>query len=485
MYPAAGRDDGRRGLWWAKKRKLRYELIARYLLNPGGHGGDEDPNQIKPAYDFIALQEVWMRKDYELLRARLQPHYTHSVRFPRGVIGSGLAIFSRHPIEHSFYRRFTLNGAPDRFWHGDFYSGKGVGGIRVRVAGVPVDVYTTHLHAEYNRAAQTYLAHRLTQCYELAQFVEGTSRPDHIVLVAGDLNTLPEELPCQMLWSGAANRLERPLVDGWRCVQEREETEACLAASPTASLIGADPVGATFRHPRNTFRKGRGDSKRTEQRIDYVLFAPRPGLRCDEVCVFGEDDTFDPRGVSFSDHSLLNATFTLDLAAFRRGPPTDPDEPPTTQKEEGEETAIIADGNNGNDGNLLAIRRPPSPSSQIALQREIYQKALLTLEEKKRHVRNWQIFYTIVVVIMLIGFVAITITTAITIPGDQLTPLLTLALFGVQPALLVTAFTSLFMARLFLQEELAALEHFEGEWRLWLYQHECLSPSAATIIEIS
>lgn len=458
IFDLVSRHKYRRGLWWSKKRKLRYELIANYLLNPHGSSSAE-PDQLKPAYDFITLQEVWLLKDYEYLKARLRPHYPHSLRFPRGVIGSGLVIFSRHPIEHSFYRKFTLNGAPDRFWHGDFYSGKGVGGVRVRIADIPVDVYTTHLHAEYDKKAQNYLAHRLTQCYEMVQFVEGTSRKDHVVILTGDLNTQPEELPCQMLWSGANNRLDRPFVDGWKYVRERGETDACLAASPTASFIGTDPVGATFCHPRNTFRKKNGPG----QRIDYVLFPPREGLQCEEVSIFGEEETFDPRGVSFSDHSLINATFTLNVEAFRRSA-----EHPRKASSNGD----------------MELTGETLPAS-IELQKELYTHAMRVIAEKKERVRRWQVFYTIVVIIMLIGFVAITIVTAITIPGDQLTPLITLALFGIQPALLVTAFTSLFMARLFLQEELVALEHFEGEWRLWLYQHEALSPSTQAVIEMS
>lgn len=403
------------------------------------------------------MQEVWLRKDFEALATALSATYPYRVHFPLGIIGSGLAIFSRHAITHTFYRKFTLNGAPDRFWHGDFYSGKGVGGIRVNIetpggTEVVVDVYTTHLHAEYDKKNQTYLAHRLTQLSELCQFVESTSRPEHVVLVTGDLNIMPSELPYRLLLqAGCANRLEAPLLDAWRVMGEQREQEACLGASPTASvdaMAAADERGgATFARTENTFAQGK---KKKGQRIDYILYARRSGVVCESMVV--NEDKVNGK-VSLSDHSLLRARFSIDPHLLTSSQPR----------------------------SSLVQRRSPREHPVDEVQRaELVREAIQVLERKKRSVRNWQRFYTILALGMLLAFIALTIVTAITIPNDQLTPLLILALFGVQPAILVTAFTGIFMARVFLQEERAALEHFLGEWRLWLLQHEADKSLLAT-----
>lgn len=403
-----------------------------------------------------------MEKDYEKVAAVLATTHPYRVRFPRGVIGSGLAIFSRHPITHSFYRKFTLNGAPDRFWHGDFYSGKGIGGIRVKVSvlgsseeAVTVDVYTTHLHAEYDKKNQTYLAHRLTQLCELGQFVESTSRPDHVVLVTGDLNTMSFELPHRLvLQAGCANRLDAPLRDAWGVVAGRRETDACLGASPTASVdvmaVADERGGATFARAENTFATAK---KKKSQRIDYILYAPHDGVICEDMTVV-EDKAHGK--VSMSDHSLLQARFSVQPRLLHA---------PRPRKPEGV---------------------PLVPLSEAI---ELVQEATQVLESKKKSVETWQKLYTILAIVMLIVFVAITIVTAVTIPNDQLTPLLILALFGTQPAVLVTLFMGVFMARLFLQEERTALDHFLGEWRLWLLQHEAIEvahgpPEETVVLQI-
>lgn len=373
-------------------------------------------------FDFVTLQEVWMKSDYERLSLALKEKYPHKVYFPCGVIGSGLAILSRHPISQSFLKRFTLCGSPDRFWHGDFFSGKGVGGARISLRGVTVDLYTTHLHAEYNPGKPAYTAHRLAQVQELVQFVEQTSRPEHVTIVAGDLNTTPEDFPYQMMLAkGCANRLDAPLIDAWSQLHGGEE----------------ESTGHTYNIPTSShYNKGH-----PPQRLDYIFYAPRPGVICQNISLL-TDAPYDTK-LSLSDHVLMRAEFQVDAAQLK-----------------------------------TSILHPPSePTSE---QRDLVLHALDILHRKRRHVINWQRFHMWVVAFMLVAFVGITIATAVTIPNDQLTPILILAFFGVQPAILVTAFISLFMARLFLQEERAALSHFINDWNLWLLHHELYDAERTT-----
>lgn len=446
-----------RGLLWSSRRKERFGLITKHLIE----------NQ----YDFVSLQEVWCHSDYDQLVFAVAPHYPHTVYFPSGVIGSGLAILSRHPISQSFFHRFSLCGAPDRFWHGDWYSGKGIGGVRSTWRGLTVNVYTTHMHAEYASSKDGYVAHRLVQFTEIVQFMEQTSRPEHVALIGGDFNTRPSEFIYKMMVeAGCANRLDRPLVDAWCALYGQRDASACLSDSPAGGTLAhqQEVVGITFKHPSNTFKSassaskgeggeggGRGEEGRENrhqgQRIDYIFYAPRPGVSCTDIRVHaGEAEAGLP--CSLSDHQLVSAVFEIDREK------------------------------------LLAARPPTLPismtlsSDELQEQRPLVEEAIRILEAKRIAVSRWQVFYTVVALIFLLAFIGITIATAITIPNDQLTPLLILALFGVQPAVLVTMFSGIIMARLFLAEERAALSHAINEWKLWLLHHGQLAP-AVTIIE--
>jgi sphingomyelin phosphodiesterase 2 len=52
-------------------------------------------------------------------------------------------------------------------------------------------IHWLQLHAEYDRQNDEYLAHRVVQAFDTAQFIKLSSCPGDISLVAGDLNTEP------------------------------------------------------------------------------------------------------------------------------------------------------------------------------------------------------------------------------------------------------------------------------------------------------
>lgn len=411
-------------------------MISAHLLNPNNN------------YDFVALQEVWCKVDYETLASKLAAVYPHCVYFPSGVIGSGLAILSRHPINQSFFRRFSLCGSPDRFWHGDFYSGKGIGGVRARWRNtLTINFYTTHMHAEYGGKRKGYEAHRLTQFQEIVQFIEQTGRPEHISIIGGDFNTWPDEFIYEMMVEhGCANKLDKPLIDAWKHVHGQEDLEA--GASDSSAVSEPVDSGETYCLHTNAYSK-RG---KKGQRIDYVFYAPRPGLDCISANVLADESGNGQDGrapISFSDHNLLMAEFRI-------------------QPQE------LFDAQGGN--SIVA------PSAELMAKQKIdVEKTIAILVRKKRHVRNWQGFHTFVAILFLLVFIGITIATAVTIPNDQLTPLLILALFGIQPAVLVTMFTGIIMARLFLQEEKMSLTHYINGWYIWLLHNEQLEPTAKLI----
>lgn len=399
--------------------------IAQYLM--------EEAN----SFDLVSLQEVWVRSDFERLRAAIGEKYPYSFYFSSGIVGSGLVTFSRHRISQTFFKRFTLSGSLNQFWHGDWFSGKGIGGVRVHIRpnGPTVDFYNTHLHAEYSVQATHYTAHRLAQMQELVQFVENSTRPAHVTIVAGDLNTRPEDFIYHMIMEcNCASRMDLPLVDAWRIAgRPRTALEADSYHESVLQIEG--DAGYTFNVQSNSFHR----KTRPQERLDYVLFSPRAGVHCESVSVVAADAPHQP-GLSFSDHCALTAEFVVDRSLLLQ------------QRDQS-----------------AALEMSPE---ELAEKRVLFEKASVIFAVKKRRVVLWQRFHLCVSALMFITFIGLTITTAITIPNDELTTLLILAFFAVQPIVLITAFLSLFMACLFLQEERAALAAFMNECHLWIVHHE-------------
>nr|XP_009684186.1 PREDICTED: sphingomyelin phosphodiesterase 2 [Struthio camelus australis] len=62
-----------------------------------------------------------------------------------GVIGSGLCIFSRFPILDTFLYQYSLNGYPYMLQHGDWFCGKSVGLVVIKISGIIFNIYVTHV----------------------------------------------------------------------------------------------------------------------------------------------------------------------------------------------------------------------------------------------------------------------------------------------------------------------------------------------------
>ncbi|KAB1275582.1 Sphingomyelin phosphodiesterase 2 [Camelus dromedarius] len=224
------------------------------------------------SFDLALLEEVWSEQDFQDLRQKLLPTYPAAHYFRSGIIGSGLCVFSKHPIQEFTQHVFTLNGYPYMIHHGDWFCGKAVGLLVLHLSGLVLNAYVTHLHAEYNRQKDVYLAHRVAQAWELAQFIQcvslgltgevgwGPGTEDHtskkadMVLLCGDLNLHPKDLGCRLL---------------------KEWTGLCDAYLETRDFKGSEE-GCTM-VPENCYVNRR----ELEQfplgiRIDYVLYKVRP-----------------------------------------------------------------------------------------------------------------------------------------------------------------------------------------------------------------
>lgn len=122
------------GILTSKDRLERVSAITRYFT--------KNPRSL----DILCLQEVWMADDYRTIRAALSLEFPYAHYFKSGVVGSGLAIFSKYPIAEAWWKGYTLTGKAHRIFDGDWYAGKGIGAVKIKhpVVGT-IDVFNTHV----------------------------------------------------------------------------------------------------------------------------------------------------------------------------------------------------------------------------------------------------------------------------------------------------------------------------------------------------
>ncbi|XP_032512196.1 putative neutral sphingomyelinase [Danaus plexippus] len=168
----------------SKNRKERIEAIATYLQTA--------------SHNIVCLQEVWCERDYLYLKDQLQKQFPFSHYFYSGVFGSGLCIFTKWAIQDVFFHQWPLNGYIHKIHHGDWFGGKGVGLCRIKYNDRLINIYCTHLHAEYHED-DIYLAHRVLQAYSTAELVNLTSSPADVSILAGDLNAAPGDLSFRLI----------------------------------------------------------------------------------------------------------------------------------------------------------------------------------------------------------------------------------------------------------------------------------------------
>lgn len=169
----------------SKDRAIRVEAIGDVLASGN--------------YDIVSLQEVWSDSDYQYLKKRVEGVLPFAHYFYSGVVGSGLALLSKYPIVSAFFHAWSVNGYVHRIQHGDWFGGKGVGFAKIAVNDQLVHVYVAHLHAEYDRKCDDYMAHRVIQAFDTAQFIESTRGNSVLQILAGDLNTEPGDLAYRVL----------------------------------------------------------------------------------------------------------------------------------------------------------------------------------------------------------------------------------------------------------------------------------------------
>ncbi|KAI6215172.1 hypothetical protein M3Y94_00354400 [Aphelenchoides besseyi] len=266
----------------SKDRSYRLEKIAETLKNSD--------------YDAVALQEVWADNNFAYLVATLKNKFPYSHYFHSGFTGSGTCVFSAHKIVSTLLHRYSLNGFAHHVHRGDWFGGKIVGMVELNVNGLSVSMYTTHLHAEYNRENDLYLPHRIAQTFELAQFIRHTAKAADFVILAGDFNIEPEDLGYSVI------RHIGNLSDAWESRPNKDFND-----------------GMTCDRPDNTYTmKSVLSQSPNGKRLDYIMY--QSGNVCCQLleCTTCFTDIASPKQVNVSDHAGVRAEFELDNAYPRK-----------------------------------------------------------------------------------------------------------------------------------------------------------------------
>ncbi|KAI8752839.1 sphingomyelin phosphodiesterase 2-like isoform X2 [Biomphalaria glabrata] len=245
-------------------------------------------------YDMVVLEEVWVKSDFQELKQKLVRVLPFSHYFYSGTIGSGLCVFSKHQIIETSYHQFHLNGHAHKIHHGDWFGGKGVGLCKIHIleGALDINLYCTHLHAEYNPECDEYEAHRLAQTFELCQFVRNTAYNCDIAILAGDLNTSPTHLGYKILTQHAS------LKDCW--------------AEKNLSEIECKESGGTCMVPGNIYT---GDVAQSSSpfgvRIDYIMYRTSANVSATVAdCSIGIGKV-PQTNIDYSDHEAVFTSISL------------------------------------------------------------------------------------------------------------------------------------------------------------------------------
>ncbi|WVQ78751.1 hypothetical protein IAT38_000838 [Cryptococcus sp. DSM 104549] len=337
----------------SKDRPARIRAIAEYIASS--------------SYDIVCLQELWIYKDYEIVREEVRGCLPFSRFFHTGALGSGLAIFTRFPLIAAHALPYSLSGSPAQAFAGDFFVKKAAANVVILhpVLG-EVEVWNTHMHAAGEHPPDTRQAHRIAQAWQLANAIRGGAAKGRYILAMGDFNSQPWSVPVGILQNHAN------LSDSFLTAHPSANTDLSPPPSPEQAL---QSYGMTCDSPLNTYSAGKpipgNVLEKGGKRLDYIFFrqpavarrrplvwgyrddvvasgsgegqngngdlsgqghiepgkplpdsvAKAPRLRCvDSQVVLTE--RVPGRAFSYSDHFGLFSTFTVDIPDRDKPPPS-------------------------------------------------------------------------------------------------------------------------------------------------------------------
>ena len=253
-----------------------------------------------PPPEIVGLQECWTQQDYESIREQTQHILPYGKFYFGGIFGAGLAILSKWPIEESSMYGYPLNGRPTAFFRGDWFVGKGVACAKVRFgpgAADVAEVFTTHLHAPYEREPHdSYLCHRTAQAWEISKLMRGAAERGHLVIGLGDFNMLPSSFAHRLI-SG-----QSPVRDVWRELHPDSSVGAAISAVEKArnkpipsAEYNLTENGATCDGAFNTWRWSKALQKRLNKGEEITINKDDPDPRAKRLdYIFVGDGGYAP-----------------------------------------------------------------------------------------------------------------------------------------------------------------------------------------------
>ncbi|KAH8987417.1 inositol phosphophingolipids phospholipase C [Lactarius hatsudake] len=258
----------------SKRRSERIQAIARFLESSD--------------FDIVALQELWVYADYEIVRSCLSKSLPFSKFFYSGALGAGLAIFSRFPIVAAAIHPYSLNGSPLDVLGGDWFVGKAAASVVIRhptLGQVQVSIPMGR-----RGGPSITRAHRLVNAWEFAKLAKQAAELD--------FNSVPTSLPMTVIREHAS------LSDAW------EGTHPATSPSIASTLVYLPTQASLDVHARTFHGK----------RLDYIFFrdpvsplasaAPPPTLVAADARVL-LTDTVPGLPFSYSDHFGVSATLHI------------------------------------------------------------------------------------------------------------------------------------------------------------------------------
>lgn len=184
-----------------------------------------------PSIDVVGFQEIWDNGARERLFADLRAEYPFQADFHSAQGRSGLGLVSRHPFAGPIrFHGFTETGDPWVPWNGEWFGGKGIGAVRIKLPSGRESAFVavTHLHACYEDGAplacdtdDPFASYRQAQLAEARAFVNEHAGDDPAIIL-GDFNFTPSSTYFGFLRSRGAPNLFDP---GWKFVAEETVPE--------------------------------------------------------------------------------------------------------------------------------------------------------------------------------------------------------------------------------------------------------------------
>ncbi|EMR09422.1 hypothetical protein PNEG_02365 [Pneumocystis murina B123] len=232
-------------------RKERLDLISKRIAS-------ED-------YDIVGLQEVWVYSDYENMRNNTKHKLPYGKFYFSGIFGSGLVILSKFPIESTSIYKYSLNGRPSAFYHGDWYVGKGVAMATLLMPnGKKIEFFNTHLHASYGGENDEYLCHRISQAWEISKLISSAFTAGKMIIIVGDFNSKPDSIIFKIIsFSGS-------ISDSWNINIDQNQYNK---KAPSHEKI-IEKLCFTCDSPINTWRMKKwkkSPGKCEAKRLDYIF----------------------------------------------------------------------------------------------------------------------------------------------------------------------------------------------------------------------